>query len=227
MALCSDIRRGPSLMRVQRVRAPLDQATLFAAAQCIRAGGTLIFPTDTVYGIGCDPYDAAAVDDVFAAKRRPLDRPLAIHVADPRDAEAFGVLTRQARVVMERFWPGAVAIVVERKSNTVEAAARGGHTISLRCPAYAPCIQILHATGPLAATSANLSGQPAFTGTWESIKELPDATLAIITGPTPSGRESTIVDCTQAPVQILREGVLSRQEIESALKSAGVAVADR
>lgn len=212
-------------MKIVRTRAPLERALLDEAAAGIASGGTLIFPTDTVYGIGCDPENTTAIAAIFAAKRRPADRPLAIHVADPADAGRYAEVTAEARAVIDRLWPGPVAIVLNRKPDVCEAAARGGPTISLRCPQFAPCEQILRAVGPLAATSANISGSPAYAGEHKDFSRLPDATLAIITGPTPVGRESTILDCSAGPVRIIREGAIRKDEIARVLRRAGLEVA--
>jgi len=212
-------------LRLIFAKAPLDAATLDAAARAVNEGGTLIFPTDTVYGIGCDPEDTTAIERIFEAKGREPDKPLAIHLAAAADAERFGDLTASAVAVIERLWPGAVAIVVPRKPGACDAAARGGPTVSMRCPDSPECAAILRAAGPLAATSANRSGMPAFTGRRDELDRLVVASLAIITGPTSRGRESTVVDCTAHPIRILREGALDRQAIERALVGTGVEIA--
>jgi L-threonylcarbamoyladenylate synthase len=202
-------------MRVAAARGVPDAATLRDAAACIASGGTLIFPTETVYGVGCDPNNAAAVAEIFRIKGRPADKPLAIHIAWPEQAPQFAsTLTRSARRIMELLWPGPIAIVVERAPDQATPAALGGATISLRCPDDATCAAILRATGPLAATSANISGEPAFDGEEASVASLPDATMAIITGPTRLRQESSVVDCTTDTPRILRIGAVDADTIE-------------
>jgi L-threonylcarbamoyladenylate synthase len=192
------------------------------AAACVRAGGTLIFPTDTVYGIGCAPDDAQAVAAVFAAKRRPHDKPLSLHVARADDVLQFvAELPRAARVLMEKFWPGPLTIIVRRAKDSIAAAALGGATIGLRCPDDDAFNAILMATGPLAATSANISGESAYDGSDDDIARLPDATLALLKGPTSLRRESTVLDCTGAMPKILRSGALRADTLRAAL--AGIA----
>ena len=204
-------------MRIVRRSGIPDSATLRDAADCIASGGTLIFPTETVYGIGCDPDNARAVDAVFLAKRRPVDKPLAIHVASSADAERFASsLTGAARRIMRSLWPGPVAIIVKRSPLRAAPAALGGDTISLRCPSDPSCNAILRATGPIAATSANISGNPPFTGDEASIASLPHASMAIITGPTELRQESTVVDCTTEAPRIVRSGAVDRAAIEAA-----------
>jgi len=204
-------------MRIVRCSGVPNPDTLREAAECIAAGGTLLFPTETVYGIGCDPENARAVEAVFRAKRRPADKPLAVHVAARDDAERFAaVITSAARRIMNSLWPGPVAIIVTRSPQRAAPAALGGETISLRCPSDQACIAILQATGPLAATSANISGEPAFTGGEADISSLPQASMAIITGPTRLRQESTVVDCTSETPRIVRPGAVDRAAIEAA-----------
>jgi L-threonylcarbamoyladenylate synthase len=209
-------------MKIQRLSGLPDTATLATAAACIEGGGTLIFPTDTVYGIGCAPEDERAIEAIFAAKGRPPEKPLAVHLARPQDAGAYAErLTRAARAIIDRFWPGPVAIVVERKANRYASAARHGSTLALRCPDHEVCRMILDATGPLAATSANASGMPPYTGLEEDVRALPEANLAIIAGPTKERRESTVLDCSGEVVRVVRAGALGAADIEAAL--AGIA----
>jgi L-threonylcarbamoyladenylate synthase len=195
-----------------------DAAVLRQARTCIGAGGTLIFPTETVYGIGCAPEHDRAVEAIFEAKGRAGDKPLTIHVARPEDAYGFASrVSEAAQAIMLAFWPGPVAIVVQRRADRCIAAARNGPTIGLRCPADAACHAILNATGPLAATSANLSGKRAFTGEFGDGASLPEATMAIIAGPTSVRRESTVLDCSGESVRVLRAGALDVADIERAL----------
>jgi L-threonylcarbamoyladenylate synthase len=208
-------------MRPSGVRrfAGIPGASLLAeAAACVRAGGTLIFPTDTVYGIGCAPDDPTAVAAVFAAKRRPPDKPLSLHVARTEDAIAFAAeLPAAARTLMEHFWPGPLTIVVRRAPHAMEAAALSGATIGLRCPDDDACRAILAAVGPLAATSANISGEAAYDGSDADVTHLPEATLALLKGPTSLRRESTVIDCTGVMPKILRTGALKPDAIRAAL----------
>jgi L-threonylcarbamoyladenylate synthase len=212
-------------MRSSGVRrfAGIPRASLLAeAAACVKAGGTLIFPTDTVYGIGCAPDDPLAVASVFTAKRRPPDKPLSLHVAHADDALSFVAdVPDAARTLMEKFWPGPLTIIVRRAPNAMEAAALHGATIGLRCPDDDACRAILAAVGPLAATSANISGETAYDGSDSDVTHLPEATLALLKGPTSLRRESTVIDCTVASPKILRTGALTPEVIRAAL--AGIA----
>jgi L-threonylcarbamoyladenylate synthase len=196
-------------MRVIRAAERSESDLQREVAACIRAGGTLIFPTETVYGVGCDPDNDTAIDAIFALKARSASKPLALHVADREQAAPFcAALTQCARDAMERLWPGPVAIVVQRRADRYARAAGGFATISLRCPDHDVCRSLLRATGPLAATSANISGRPPYTGDSDDLSGLPQATLAILAGLTPLRRESSIVDCTGDTPVVLREGAV-------------------
>ena len=208
-------------MRIARVAGMPDALLLNETARCVADGGIIIFPTDTVYGIGCAAEDDAAVESIFAAKRRPADKPLAVHLASPELAGRYSRrLSPAARLLIEKFWPGPLTIIVERREGVCDAAARGGPTIALRCPDDDACRAILTATGPLAATSANISGAPAYDG-GEDLGGLPDASLAIIAGRTKQRRESTVLDCSTDAVRLVRQGALEAADVASAI--AGIA----
>lgn len=197
--------------------------TAAAAATTVASGGTVIFPTDTVYGIGCAPDDEAAVASVFAAKGRPADKPLAVLLEDAASAARFAVrLSPAARAAIRHFWPGGLTVIVARAPERAAAAARDGTTIGLRVPDDPICRAVLLATGPLAATSANASGAIAYTGEDpEAIDALPEASMAIIAGPTRRARESTVLDCTGDSVRLVRRGAVDESRIREAL--AGIA----
>lgn len=194
------------------------------ASACIAGGGTLIFPTETVYGIGASPHDEAAIARVYLAKGRAAEKPLALHVSEIEQALPFvDEWTPCAQAAAGLFWPGPLAIVVSRRPGSFERAAAGFATISIRCPSHMLCRAILRRCGPLAATSANRSGRPAYSGEEEGVALLPEATLAILDGPTEFRAESTIVDCTGSRPKILRSGAIAASVIAEKLKRAAPA----
>ncbi|MDQ6781747.1 MAG: L-threonylcarbamoyladenylate synthase [Candidatus Eremiobacteraeota bacterium] len=200
----------------------VDEAHIISAAvDCIIAGGTLIFPTETVYGIGAAAENDDAIAAVFRAKARPLDKPLALHVSGEAQAMPFvAAWTPSAQRASRLFWPGPLAIIVRRDVHRARAASAGLATISLRCPDQGLTHAIIQRTGPLAATSANASGQAPFTGA-DAQAELPSASLAIFAGPTALQRESTIMDCTQEPPRVLRWGALEEARLVAAMGTLG------
>jgi L-threonylcarbamoyladenylate synthase len=205
-------------VRILRSAQRSKEQIVAEVAQCVRSGGTVIFPTDTVYGIGCDPENDSAIDAIFALKGRSANKPLALHVTSIKQSDAFVAEWNDlARRASERFWPGPVAIVLARKPDRYERAACGLPTISLRCPDDNLCQAILAGAGPLAATSANRSGAPAFVGADTKMGDLPDADVVVLAGPTRWRTESTIVDCTHEAPVVMREGVVPASAIMTAL----------
>jgi L-threonylcarbamoyladenylate synthase len=209
-------------MRVIRAAQRSQSDLVSEVAACVRAGGTVIFATETVYGIGCDPDNEQAIAALYEAKGRSPRKPLALHIADPSQAEPFvGELTDCALRAMQQFWPGPVALIVRRREGRYARAACGLSTLSLRCPDHDLCRALLRGTGPLAATSANISGNAPFTGDSDNLDALPQASLAILSGPTPLRVESTIVDCTGTTPGIVREGAISSAVIMEKLGTPG------
>lgn len=204
-------------MRIVRVAGTPDALLLNEAARCIADGGTIIFPTDTVYGIGCAAENDGAVESIFAAKRRPVDKPLAVHLASPELVDRYARrISPAARALIDAFWPGPLTIIVERRDGVCKAAARGGATLALRCPDDDVCRAILSATGPLAATSANISGAPSYDG-GDDVSALPEAAIAIIAGRTKQRRESTVLDCSADAVRLVRQGALEAADVAKAI----------
>ncbi len=205
-------------MRFVQVNPRNESAVIAQAEVCLKQGGTVIFPTETVYGIGAAAENDGAIAAVYAAKGRARDKPLALHVNDVSQAEPFvSDWTVAARRVIEKFWPGPIAVIVTRAAGRFESAANGLPTISLRCPDQAFTRSLLARCGPLAATSANRSGAAAFTGASDDRTQLPEATLAFLAGPTAFQRESTIVDCTTETPRVLRWGAVAADALAATL----------
>ncbi|MGH7707977.1 MAG: L-threonylcarbamoyladenylate synthase [Vulcanimicrobiaceae bacterium] len=191
-----------------------------AVAAVVLNGGIVIFPTDTVYGIGCDPHRLDAVARIYDVKNRARNKPLALHLGSRDEALEYVGANPIAARAARRFLPGPLAIIVERPAFIDGMVTAGLESLSLRVPRHALCSAILDRSGPLAATSANLSGRPAFIG--GSFDDLPDADLLIDAGPTPIGIESTVLDFTQQPPLLIRWGAIGRDTLEAELGSIRV-----
>lgn len=193
-----------------------------AAAARLAAGELLALPTETVYGLGARADDDAAVAKIFAAKGRPADHPLIVHVADAADAEAFAAeLPPVARRLMAAFWPGPLTVIVPRKAGVGAAAAGGQDTIGLRCPAHPVARELLIAARALgvagvAAPSANRFGRVSPTQARHVVDEFEPGLWVLDGGDCEVGIESSIVDCSRAHPVLLRPGVLTPDEIEAA-----------
>jgi L-threonylcarbamoyladenylate synthase len=187
------------------------------AAAVVFGGGTVIFPTDTVYGIGCDPANTGAIAAVYGAKVRPGNKPLSLHVATLTEFLEYARERSIAVAAARRLMPGPVTIIIPKPAFIDEEVTAGFASLGFRVPDDRLCSLILERCGPLAATSANLSGERAYRGggDWEA---LPPADLLIENGPTKYGRDSTVIDFTHgaAPVA-LREGVVPVERLSELL----------
>ena len=190
------------------------------AVSVLRDGGVIAMPTDTLYALTVRARDAAAVRRVFEIKGRNDGKPMPLFVSDLDMARRFGEFSDMAARLAERFWPGALTVVVRRAPGFESEALAGGDTVALRAPDNAIALAVIAGAGePVTGTSANLSGGPDPVSADEVRRQIGDKLDVLLdAGPAVSGVASTIVDCTgDAPV-ILREGALSRAEIFDALK---------
>lgn len=189
------------------------------AAALLRNGGVIAFPTETVYGLGANAFDARAVARIFEIKRRPSFDPLIVHVAD--DA-ILGRVTRNlpdsARLLMRRFWPGPLTLVLERGDEIPLIVTSGMETVAVRMPSHPVAMTLLRSAGiPIAAPSANPFGALSPTRASHVIRAIGDQVdLILDDGPTPLGIESTVVQLEPKP-QLLRPGALPVEEIENVI----------
>jgi L-threonylcarbamoyladenylate synthase len=201
-----------------------QQASVAQAAQVLAAGELVAFPTETVYGLGADAGNEAAVAKIFAAKGRPSDHPLIVHVADAAGAERFAAaVSPVARRLMQAFWPGPLTLILPRRPEIGAAAAGGQDSIGLRCPAHPVAHALLLACAAaqppvhgLAGPSANRFGRVSPTTAQHVAAEFDAGLLVLDGGATAVGIESAIVDCTRGVPVLLRPGTLPRTRIEAA-----------
>ena len=200
---------------------PATQEAIRHAAEALARGDIVAFPTETVYGLGANALDARAVAKVFAAKERPRFNPLIVHVPGLGEAEKYAVVTEEARMLAQAFWPGPLSLVLKKRpaSGIVDLVSAGLETIALRAPAH-PVAQALLASAklPIAAPSANRSGRISPTTAAHVEAELDDRPAMILDGgPCPLGIESTVVAVLGDPPALLRPGALAREAIELVL----------
>jgi L-threonylcarbamoyladenylate synthase len=182
------------------------------AADYIRRGQIVAFPTETVYGLGANAFDADAVQQIFVAKGRPSDNPLIVHVADRAQVDQVAAsVPDAARVLMDRFFPGPLTLILPRDPDVPSAVTAGLDTVGVRMPDHPVAQRFLAACGtPVAAPSANRSGRPSPT-TWQAVQDDLDGRIpCILTGDrTRTGLESTVVDGTSVPPVVLRPGAIA------------------
>ena len=185
-------------------------------ARVIFAGGTVIFPNDTSYGIGCDPYRSDAIDRVYGAKGRPDNKPLTLHVASPAEFLEYARENSHAILASKRLLPGPVTLVVRKPAFISDELTAGLPTLGFRVPDEPVARAILNRCGPLAVSSANPSGGTPYRGGGQG-SGLPPADLLIEHGPTRYQLESSIVDLTVNPPRLLREGAVSLERLTELL----------
>jgi L-threonylcarbamoyladenylate synthase len=204
-----------------------DAAVIADAAARLQAGQLVAFPTETVYGLGANALDPAAVQRIYAAKGRPAWNPVIAHVPS---IEAARALAREwpasAQVLAEAFWPGPLTLVVPKAAHVPEVATAGLDAVAVRVPAHPVALALLRAAAmPIAAPSANRFTQISPTTAWHVVQSLGDRVpLVLDGGPCSVGIESTVVDCTGEEVIILRPGMLGRESLERVLAPLGIPV---
>ncbi|MDO9296853.1 L-threonylcarbamoyladenylate synthase [Bradyrhizobium sp.] len=208
---------------------PAGEAAVAEAGRCLAAGGLVAFPTETVYGLGADATNAAAIARLYQAKGRPAFNPLIAHVGDLAAALRIGRFDAQATELARAFWPGPLTLVVPKSGDCAVAdlATAGLDTIAIRVPAHPAALAILRAFGgPVVAPSANLSGHVSPTTAAHVQGDLAGRIDLIVDGgPVAVGVESTIVGCFETPM-LLRPGGLPREDIERVLGRVLVAPPD-
>lgn len=186
------------------------------AAEIVKKGGVVAFPTDTVYGLGANPFIKEAVDRIYAIKQRPRHLPLPVLLADEsRIDEVVASVPGIALLFMKRFWPGALTIVLPKAASFPGSVIAGENTVAVRIPHHEVTLALIRKAGvPIIGTSANLSSKPSALTAKEVEEQLGSAVDVIVDGGRcPGGVESTVVDLTgQSPV-ILRQGAVTEEEI--------------
>jgi len=191
------------------------------AARTVRSGGLIIYPTDTVYGLGCDPFNVRAVRRVFEVKGREARRPLPVLASSLEEVLRIAVLDEEALRLARSFWPGPLTLVVPRKPVLPDVVACGLPSVGVRVPGHEFALKVIRACGGLlVGTSANRSGRPAPRTAQEAISELGDRVdLVIDAGPAPLGIPSTVLDLTGPEPKVIRVGGLPLEQLRPFLKA--------
>jgi L-threonylcarbamoyladenylate synthase len=207
--------------RILRVNPTEPEREVIAeAAAVIRSGGLVAFPTETVYGLGADALNEAAVRRIFEVKGRPPDNPIIVHVAD-RDSVYLlaSEVPRAAEELISRFWPGPLTLVLKRTELVPAVTCGGLETVAVRMPAHQVALELIREAGiPIAAPSANVSGSPSPTSAEHVLRDLGGKIEMVLDGgPAEIGVESTVIDMTIDPPELLRPGGLPLEEIEGVI----------
>lgn len=204
---------------------PAFRAAIAAAADALRRGLLVAFPTETVYGLGASAFDGDAIARVFAAKGRPADNPLIVHVDSAETAKSLAAEWPDAAESLARaFWPGPLTLIVRHNGRLPRAVTVGLPTVALRVPNQRIALELLRQVGPLAAPSANLSGRPSPTRAEHVMADLGEWVAVILDdGPCPVGVESTVLDVTVRPPALLRPGGVTPEMLEKVVGKVEIA----
>jgi L-threonylcarbamoyladenylate synthase len=196
----------------------VSQDTLRRALEVLRTGGLVAFPTDTVYGVGALAFDGKTIESIYAAKDRPVEKAIPVLIGEANELEKVGIdIPKVALQLAARFWPGPLTILVPKRPDLPKSVSATS-TVGVRVPDHDVARALLRLAGPMAVTSANLSGAQSPVSAQEVYEQLGGRIPLIIDGGrTPGGVPSTLVDCTTPELKILREGPIRLEELHSAL----------
>lgn len=202
------------------MKKPVSHSKLDHAAWIIRSGGLVAFPTETVYGLGANALDAKAVSKIFAAKGRPADNPLIIHIANLSDANLLAKnISLKSQKLMKTFWPGPLTLVLKKNKIVPSITCANLDSVALRMPENKIALALIRKSGvPIAAPSANISGSPSPTTAKHVLSDFgKKIDLIIDGGSTKHGLESTVIDMTSKIPVLLRPGAITQNQIEKVI----------
>lgn len=208
------------LLNIESVSSEQKAAALRKAGEIIREGGLVAFPTETVYGLGADALNAEAAAKIYAAKGRPSDNPLIVHIHDISQVyEIAEEVPDEAKAVMEKFWPGPLTIILNKKSCVPDGTTGGLHTVAIRMPSHPIARDFIRESGRMiAAPSANTSGRPSPTLASHVYEDMQGRIPLILDGGAVGiGIESTIIDMSTGIPTILRPGYITKDMLEEVL----------
>jgi len=192
------------------------------AAKIIKRGGLVAFPTETVYGLGANALNKKAVKKIFQVKKRPLDNPVIVHIAEIKDLFKLAKnIPKEAEILIKKFWPGPLTLVLFKKEIVPNEVTAGSNTLAIRMPKNKIALELIKTSGtPIAAPSANLAGRPSPIEARTVFEDLGQRVDLILDGgKTKIGLESTVIDLTTKPFQILRPGGISFEKLKKILKN--------
>jgi L-threonylcarbamoyladenylate synthase len=186
------------------------------AAELIRKGELVAFPTETVYGLGANAFDSKAVRKIFEAKQRPCDNPLIVHVADAKDVEKIAYINDKAKKLISKFWPGPLTIILKKKDIIPKEVTAGLDSVAIRMPRNKIALKLIEFSSvPIAAPSANLSGKPSTTAFEHVYDDLNGKIAGIIKSKDCEiGLESSVVDLTSITPLLLRPGAVTLEDLK-------------
>ena len=203
----------------------IDKYEINKHAEILRKGNTVIFPTETVYGLGANALDENAVSKIYEAKGRPSDNPLIVHIYEKNQIHKLAKdISDKANIVMDNFWPGPITIILNKKDIVPSRTSGGLNTVAIRMPSNVIARELLKQTDlPIAAPSANISGRPSPTRAKHVYEEMNNRVEGIILGGDCTfGLESTVLDMTGDTPTILRPGSITKEDLECVIGEVNI-----
>jgi L-threonylcarbamoyladenylate synthase len=190
-----------------------DQDGIEKALEIIKSGGIAVYPTDTVYGIGCNPYNKEGVKKIYDIKSRGFSKPLPILTYSTEIAEKIVVIDEFTKKIVKKFWPGPLTIILKLIDDDLKKSLFLNEKIAIRVPNHKCTLEILKECNFLVGTSANISGHQSFTNPEECFRNIENYDIFVDGGTITSKAESTIIEIENEEIKILREGSLTKEEI--------------
>ncbi len=190
-----------------------DKEGIEKASQIINQGGIAVFPTDTVYGIGCNPYNKDSVRKIYEIKSRNISKPFPVLVYSKEVAEKIAFFDEYTKKIAEKFWPGTLTIILKLTDTELKKSLNVSDKIALRVPDHKCTLELLKKCNFLVGTSANISGHTSFTNPNECLNNIQKYDIFVDGGIITSKTESTIIEIENEKIKIIREGSLSYEEI--------------
>lgn len=196
----------------------LSEDVLEGIVDQLRAGRLVVYPTETLYGLGANALDAAVVKRVYMVKKRPFDMPISVAVSDVQMLESVAVLDPTSRKLAERFMPGPITLILMKKPSVPDIVTAASDEVGIRMPDHPFALQLIKRFGPITSTSANLHAHPDPTTIRPTINDLGDnVSVYVDCGKTKESHRSTIVAVHDGHFEIIRQGVIPSREIEATL----------
>ena len=190
-----------------------DKEGIEKASQIINQGGVVIFPTDTVYGIGCDPYNKASIEKIYKIKSRHITKSVTVLTYSIETAEKIAQFDQLAKKIVKKFWPGPLTIILKVTDEKIKKSLNLENKIAIRVPDHKCTLELLKKCNYLVGTSANISGDVPYTNPKECLKKMQDYDVFVDGGIITSNGESTIIEIENEEIKIIREGSLTKEEI--------------
>ena len=197
----------------QTLKVNCDKDGIKKASQSINEGGIVVFPTDTVYGIGCNPYNTSAIKQIYEIKSREISKPFHVLVYSKGLAEQIAHFDKVTRKIADRFWPGPLTMILRVTDNKLKESLNLNNKIAIRVPNHRCTLDLLEKCNFIIGTSANISGETSFTNPDECFNNIKGYDIFVDGGAITSKGESTIIEIVNDEIKIIREGSLSKKEI--------------